>query len=43
MTQGELVTLTVFNIMVNKVVRAVMIEVCAPQEVHNKIGCAASK
>ena len=37
MTQGELVSPIVFNIMVNAVVRAVIVEVCGLKEAHQGI------
>ena len=38
MTHGDPVSPTVFNILVNAVVRMVLLEVCGPQESHNRIG-----
>ena len=35
-THVEAVSLTIFNIVVDTVVRAVLMEVCRPQEAHNR-------
>ena len=37
-TQGNLVSPNIFNIVVNSVVRAVLLEVCGSQEAHNRLG-----
>ena len=37
-TRGDPVSPTTFNILVDVVVRAVMLEVCRSQEAHNKLG-----
>ena len=42
-TQGETVSPTIFNIMVDTVVRAVLLEVCIPQEAHHGFGWAAGE
>ena len=42
-TQGDPVSLTIFNIVVDAVVRAVLLEVCGPQEAHNGFGWLAGK
>ena len=42
-TQGDLVSLTIFNIVVNTVVRSFLLEVCGPQEAHNGFGLSASE
>ena len=34
MTQGLLVSLTVFNILMDAVIKMVLLEVCGPQEAH---------
>ena len=39
--QGDLVSLKIFNILVDEVIRAVLLEVCGPQEAHNWLGWAA--
>ena len=38
MTQGDPVSLTIFNIVVDEVVRAVLLEVCGPQEEKHGFG-----
>ena len=40
-TQGDLVSITTFNIVVHAVVRAVMLEVCGPQEAYHGLGWAS--
>ena len=40
MTQEDLVSLTIFKIVVNAVVRVVLMEVCVPQEAHYIFGWA---
>ena len=42
-TQGEPVSMTIFNIMVHIVVRAVLLEVCGTQEVHHRFGWSAGE
>ena len=41
--QGDLVSLTIFNIVVVAVVRTVLLEVCGPQEAHHGFGWLAGK
>ena len=41
MTQGNPVSPTIFNIVVDAVVTAVLLEVCGPQEAHQWFGWAA--
>ena len=43
MTWGDLVSLTIFNIVVDIVVRVVLTEVCGPQEAHHGFGWAAGE
>ena len=43
MTQGDPVYPTIFNIVVDPVVREVMLEVCRPQEAHIKFGWEAGE
>ena len=40
-TQEDPVSPTIFNIMVDAVVRAVLSEVCRPQEAHHSLGWVA--
>ena len=40
-TQGDSVSLTILNIVVDAVVRADLLEVCVPQEAHHGFGRAA--
>ena len=40
-TQGDTVSPAVFNIVVNAVVRALLVELCGQQEANNGIGWAA--
>ena len=35
MNQGDLILPTVYNIVVDSVVREMLMELCGPQEVHN--------
>ena len=42
-TQEDPVSLKIFNIVVDAVVRAVMLEVCGPQEANNGFGWAAGE
>ena len=42
-TQGYPLSPTVFNIMLNSVIRSVLIELCVPQESHNRIGWETGK
>ena len=43
MTQGDPVSPTVFNIVVDAVVRGVMLEVCVPQEDKHGLGWATGE
>ena len=43
MTQGDLVSLTIFNIMMDALVRAVLLEVFGPYESYHGFGSAAGK
>ena len=40
-TQGDSVSMTILNIVVDAVVRADLLEVCVPQEAHHGFGRAA--
>ena len=42
-TQEETVSTTVFNIVVNAVVRVVLLEFCGPQEAHHGLVWAAGE
>ena len=37
-TQGDPVSLKIFNVIVDAVVRAVLLETCGPQEAHHEFG-----
>ena len=41
MTQGDPIFLKIVNIVVEAVVRAVLLEVCGPQDAHHGFGWAA--
>ena len=41
--QGDLVSLTIFNIVVVAVVRTVLLEVCGPQEKHHGFGWSSGE
>ena len=41
MTQGDPVSPTIFNIMVNALVRSTLLEVCVPQEAYHGMGWEA--
>ena len=42
-THGQPLSLTIFNIVVDAVVRACMVEVCGPQEEHHSFGWVLGK
>ena len=42
-TQGNLFSSTIFNIMVDVVIRTVLLEVCGPQEEHHGLGWASGE
>ena len=42
-THGDLVFQTIFNILVDAVVRVVILEVCEPQEAHHSFGWSSGK
>ena len=42
-TQGDLVSLTIFNILVDVVVRAVLLEVCGPHGSHHEFLLASGE